>query len=594
MQKTQFGQKRPKNLKRKLAGIMSAVIALAIILTGTFAWSAVSQRATNPLEDITLSGGRIHDHFDGANKDVFAENFGTNPLFVRIQLLEFMEVNGLIFGEDAVRNQPHTWSVHTPYNNNPAMNDNAEHGSFRDYVTWNIGGSTWFMPTFNQRTYADRRLETDTSGYGIDWAASPGNVGVGDPTQTAEWQRWTGPVGGPYVATGTFNDGRPNFWQDGDSAYEYLYYTEINVVTGNATNHVSTDRVRHYAQETNNAVVMTMEQWQDAGRNPGNFWVIDADGWAYWAAPLMPGEATGLLLSGINVTPPQGSWFYAIHVVGEFADASGLEDWEDSDFGAPSPDAEELLNIIRGITPQAPPEEPNAGNTEIGGFFEDDAGVYWQVLYRLPNGDTLIISRFALGNGAPNAPHVHGNLPWNDVNANGFVSWNFNGPVNNRLATLWGQIGSDIREIALVPNIPTDRRTTQGNWPAANSAEWLGQGTLGAAGTGLTAPTAVGATTGRATAGTGGTGAMFHLSLAEAGRYFIGDAGAQPSRRVAGVGESVDGRTWALRSPGDTASSVFRAVAGVSSNGTRLGSGAASSGGWTIRPAMWVATSQLD
>lgn len=592
MQQTQTGFKKPKNISRKAAGIVSVIIALAIILTGTFAWSAVSQRATNPQSGENLPGGRVHDHFDGENKDVFAENFGTNPLFVRIQLLEFMEVNGLVFGEGAIRNQPHTWSVHTPVNNDVTMNNNAQHGRFRDYVTWNMGGQTWFMPTFNQRTYADRHLETDTSGYGIDWASAPGNVEVGDPNQTAEWERWTGPVGGPYVQTGTFNNGQANFWQQGDSAYEFLYYTEVDG-SGNRLSRVSNARTRHYARQTNTATVMTMQQWIDSGSNPGNFWVVDADGWAYWAAPLLPGEATGLLLNGINIDAPMGNWYYAIHVVGEFADATGLDndDWNNSDFGAPSDDAEDLLNIIRGVEPPAtsqppvslppeslppvstPPESdlppvstPPAGHpindVPIGGIYVDDNDIGWRILDRNSSGHILIITQNVFGANALDSAFV--SMGWNPGPADqmSFVSWDFDGPINQRLETIWSQIGADVRAMALAPNMPSSPSGGTGN-----------------ASTNTISPRA---TTGRATAGTGGTGAMFHLSLTEANRLFDADNGYADR-----IGMCINGtaRSWALRS--STGSLDIRFFTTISGSG---GSNSTvvhfpTTG---IRPAMWV------
>ena len=345
---------------------MALVLAVAMLLTGTFAWSSISQRATNPLEGENYPGGRIHDHFDGENKDVFAENFSDTSIFVRIQLREFMEVNGEIFGYDTANlvnpdiDDPRTWIPHIP-SGSVANCDGAGPGQrFHDYVTWTMGGTTAFMPTFNQRrNNAGMGLWTDTSGEAIDWVSSPNMTAVGSPGQTAEWERI---VGG--VPSGDFNDGSANFWSVGDTAEEILFYTDP--VTGLPAQ--TTTPVVHTAQMTqtptpgtNNGVI-TMAQWQarsDADR-VGNFWVIDADGWAYWAQEggLPPQEATSLLLSSISMSEPDGQWFYAIHVIGEFASSSGLGDWwTDSEFGEPSDEAEELLNradrrhpVVEGIT----------------------------------------------------------------------------------------------------------------------------------------------------------------------------------------------------------------------------------------------------
>ncbi|MCL2864394.1 MAG: hypothetical protein FWE25_02515, partial [Lachnospiraceae bacterium] len=49
--------------RKKLAAIVSSVLAGAMLLTGTFAWSSISQRATNPIQGTPPpieEGGRIH------------------------------------------------------------------------------------------------------------------------------------------------------------------------------------------------------------------------------------------------------------------------------------------------------------------------------------------------------------------------------------------------------------------------------------------------------------------------------------------------------------------------------------------------------
>ena len=70
-------------------------------------------------------------------------------------------------------------------------------------------------------------------------------------------------------------------------------------------------------------------EWKAQGSPVGKYWVYDTDGWAYWAEAIQPGEATGLLLDGIEpVMEPAEKWYYAIDVVGQFA-SSG--DWGSAD-----------------------------------------------------------------------------------------------------------------------------------------------------------------------------------------------------------------------------------------------------------------------
>jgi len=47
--------------------------------------------------------------------------------------------------------------------------------------------------------------------------------------------------------------------------------------------------------------------------------------------PLLPGTATGPLLNSIDITPPDGRWYYAIHVIGQFFNWDGLADLENDD-----------------------------------------------------------------------------------------------------------------------------------------------------------------------------------------------------------------------------------------------------------------------
>ena len=60
-----------KAKQRKAASAVTAVAAAAaILLTGTFAWQSISQTALNETTGkIVNPGGRLHDDFNGSNKD---------------------------------------------------------------------------------------------------------------------------------------------------------------------------------------------------------------------------------------------------------------------------------------------------------------------------------------------------------------------------------------------------------------------------------------------------------------------------------------------------------------------------------------------
>ena len=106
----------------------------------------------------------------------------------------------------------------------------------------------------------------------------------------------------------------------------------------------------HTAKATQTATVLTMAEWKAQGSPVGPYWVYDTDGWAYWAQPILPGEATGLLLDGIELKEViQDDWYYGINVVGQFSDGG---DWGQADGNGfytdaaspPSADALALLN----------------------------------------------------------------------------------------------------------------------------------------------------------------------------------------------------------------------------------------------------------
>ena len=123
--------------KKTLTAIGAVALAAVIALSGTFAWQSISQTALNEAAAALNPGGRLHDDFDGRNKDVYVENFtdaadGT-PIFARVRLDEYMELGleagkdrnlssdepltatGLtVVGEGAQINDKTTWTTRTP------------------------------------------------------------------------------------------------------------------------------------------------------------------------------------------------------------------------------------------------------------------------------------------------------------------------------------------------------------------------------------------------------------------------------------------------------------------------------------------------
>lgn len=318
--------------RRRRIGVLATLLAIAIIMTGTFAWQSISQLAINNARGASqYVGARLHDDFEndqdwvvGANKDIYMENYsGQNeadpddegrPVFVRIQLSEYMEIGegaGLFnypssgtdpldyqdldeAGDGGVRTadpnnkatsvlsdgstivDPKTWKVHIP-----TTAANLDSSVFHTYWNWTMGGEKPYMPTFNKDNESLLADRTEDAHNEFTVGATESNSAL---------------------------------YSDAD----YDGQTEI-----------------HTAKDTlTTAGVITMSAWNALGNpatdvNGNGYWVGDTDGWFYWSKALMPGEATGLLVNGITLlSEPDDEWYYAIHVKAQSATAG---DWGDED-----------------------------------------------------------------------------------------------------------------------------------------------------------------------------------------------------------------------------------------------------------------------
>ena len=356
---------------RRLAAIVAIVLVAAIAITGTFAWTSIFQAADNTIRAENNPGGRLHDDFDGENKDVYAENFGDVPILVRIRLDETFSIDGnTILNNSPNIPQMHVCPIHTECWCNRNLADLPAPGApgsgnpaARPYITWEMGGTKVHMPTNNTD---NNSLASNTSGQGVDHVTGG---------QTAP-SRWIGvPLldtsGNPVFAadgvtplfesfTEVPNDGSHDFWAAGETTfavnpnlagtlevvgmYAGLNISEVPYLTARST-------LAPMAGIPNGGVI-TMQEWRllPANQQVGNFWVIDADGWAYWANLLQPGTTTSLLLNGIDVTPPAGNeWVYTITPIAEFSTRTswhnnpGGQSWFDSVNGEPSRVAVDLL-----------------------------------------------------------------------------------------------------------------------------------------------------------------------------------------------------------------------------------------------------------
>ena len=320
--------------KKKIAASIGAVgMAAVIALGGTFAWQSISQQALNETMATVNPGGRLHDDFNGRNKNVYVENF-TKPdedgttIYARVRLDEYMEIGqgAGTTGEtnkaeslvvDADREDVSTWTTRLP----------GENETFGQYWDWAMGGQGVYMPTFNMNKDS---LKADVNG---TYDATDGTNHYIDYVEYAVGDTETGDE---------IYDADTNDVDEGDGALEGTNITTVADQT-------------HTAAKTGTATVITMQEWIDGGMQIGDFWVWDTDGWAYWAQGIDAGETTGLLLDEIiHSNPPSDSWYYGINVVGQFVTADDIgflnnTGFYDTEAGSlPTAAAEVLLETITG------------------------------------------------------------------------------------------------------------------------------------------------------------------------------------------------------------------------------------------------------
>ena len=351
-----------KAKKKKLtSSIIAVALCVLLLLTGTFAWQSISQTALNEAAGAVNPGGRLHDDFNGTNKDVYVENYTEPgegvPIFARVRLDEYMEIGdgaGLKTGDAGYEskaatpvvggadiNDVSTWKTHIP---------GAGDDTFHEYFEWDMAGSTIYMPTFNMN--ADS-LKADINGT-YEGTTPDDDIHYDD-----------------YHAY-TLNETKID-----DEVYDNDEDTEDEESPIEGDDIRTVQDQTHTAKNTLTSQVMTMEEWIDAGSPVGAYWVYDTDGWAYWAQAIEPGTATGLLLDGISQIRDTGDdWYYGINVVGQFATMGdwGSADGNDGFFGptageAPTDNALFLLNQAAGrdltvtVTAAGSAETVEAGDT---------------------------------------------------------------------------------------------------------------------------------------------------------------------------------------------------------------------------------------
>ena len=305
-------------LSRKVLTAVAAISLMALIISGTYAWTSFNSRAINAWQGTGANpvievGGTLHDdHAENEeSKQIYVENYGNEDLFVRIMLRDYMEVgSGAGLKAAAGAHSVSEEIIHNPQN----MARKLAGGSIDDPTTWRK------FTAYRLDGFTALAFETDPSDY---------------------WQWHTG---GKKFYYPTPLDKR------GD--YSYVSQRSPGGLTANSMHADGTQ-----AKETLSGTLKSMSNWKAEGKQIGNFWVVDYDGWSYWASPLKPGDATGLLLNRVSqIAEIEDDYYYGIFVEAQMATKDGaiiegamLDNYErfgDNDRGGWTDDGKDLMDII--------------------------------------------------------------------------------------------------------------------------------------------------------------------------------------------------------------------------------------------------------
>jgi len=210
--------------KKKVASVTAIVLCLALLLGGAFAWKDFSQAFTNILKQHPTPDVLLHDDFTpNENKDVYVENTGDTPAYVRISFHEFLQIgNDAVFAGTKFDDKT-TWKKHL-FTTMPAAD-----GKVSD---WNLDSDKyydWYM-TGAQKNYLKGTSEIDDITYADSLVGTVGANGQkiaktaagASIVSMATWTGWSDTIQGQYKGWILDTDG-------------YAYWSQ-KLLAGEATN----------------------------------------------------------------------------------------------------------------------------------------------------------------------------------------------------------------------------------------------------------------------------------------------------------------------------------------------------------------------
>jgi hypothetical protein len=389
------------NIRRKrkhgLLFLFTLAIALliAILSLGTLAYTNFIQNATNEFIGFVNHGVRIHDDYKEiynayhTEKDVYVENYGDSPLLIRIRLDEFYRVGSTVLIGDAAATE-----------SDPSVGWETYKGSLtavHEDWKWAYGGQKWYLPTENIDD-SDAAADNIFERFWYDNDGAPGTAGSAT-TQAAVTTTATRPLSASDV---------DHMWTNN------VFPTYDNSNNGGHT--ASDPYTNKTVAQTLPATVVTMADWISGGKQKGSFWVMDVDGWFYWAQTLQSGSATGQLLNAVSLENHAllDHYFYGINVVLQAAtwdERTAFETGKDSVTGASNTitdNAKSLLSVASDIYAF---NLTGVNAKDQGMLFTDEQGTQWRVLYvNESKKQALILREYLL-----DTPVTAQNFIWNSM-----------------------------------------------------------------------------------------------------------------------------------------------------------------------------------
>lgn len=389
---------------KKLQLAVTLLLCAVIIAGGSFAWFSATQ---NVLNEFTWNpeGANLHDDFTDPNKDVFVENTGTAPLLVRVQLREFFDINN---GEITMPNEgmalktdKSTWSAH-----GGGPSGAADCGyDFHNYWTWEMGGQKWYLPATAEHIGAIQErtdLSDGETGYnpadpvvkipvmkdGLPKELEPFYTGYADleaaiRSDPEMQKKLTALETAKQALMAAIAD-----YAAGTAEAEQVGVLRDALYTAQEAANTYSRENFHGVQFSRNAKILTMAEWTAGGngRVPmelGDYWVVDTNGWCYWANTLESGEATGMLLNEVSTTKKieelkaaRKRYYYGIDVTMQAATANDVDKFTNEIYTgkdqAATAAAQELLKRLAAAS-----TENTAATFDLFKLPEEQRGRYW-------------------------------------------------------------------------------------------------------------------------------------------------------------------------------------------------------------------------